>query len=153
MFVSSRSGDITKLNTIAIVNTTNESLSSKGVLSERIHRAAGPELLHECRSQLLGMNIVSEINNYYSIVKSSFLESSFPKTPLANIWAIPYNTTLFFGRISITLRAAIKILNYQVNTLVSRWGIKQLVISFGSIFFNSQGKSSAPTLNNSPDYL
>ena len=85
MFVSSRSGDITKLNTIAIVNTTNESLSSKGVLSERIHRAAGPELLHECRSQLLGMNIVSEINNYYSIVKSSFLEASFPKTPLANI--------------------------------------------------------------------
>ncbi|CAH3022801.1 unnamed protein product, partial [Porites evermanni] len=48
-----RSGDITKLNTIAIVITTNESLSSKGVLSERIHRAAGPELLHECRSQLL----------------------------------------------------------------------------------------------------
>ena len=82
MFGSSRSGDITKLNTIAIVNTTNESLSSKGVLSERIHRAAGPELLHECRSQLLGMDIVSEINKcYYSIVKSSFLESSFPKTP------------------------------------------------------------------------
>ena len=73
---------ITKLNTIAIVNTTNESLSSKGVLSERIHRAAGPELLHECRSQLLGMNIVSEIKKwYYSIVKSRFLESSFPKTP------------------------------------------------------------------------
>ena len=97
MFGSSRSGDITKLNTIAIVNTTNESLSSKGVLSERIHRAAGPELLHECRSQLLGMNIVSEINNYcyYSKVKSSFLESSFPKTPQANICVIPYNTTLF----------------------------------------------------------
>ena len=97
MFGSSRSGDITKLNTKAIVNTTNESLSSKGVLSERIHRAVGPELLHEFRSQLLGMNIVSEINNYcyYSKVKSSFLESSFPKTPEANICAIPYNTTLF----------------------------------------------------------
>ena len=81
MFGCSRSGDITKLNTIVIVNTTNESLSSKGVLSERIHRAAGPELLHECRSQLLGMNIVSEINNYYSLVKSSYVESSFPKTP------------------------------------------------------------------------
>ena len=49
-----RSGDITKLNTIAIVNTTNESLSSKGVISERIHHAAGPELLHECKTQLLG---------------------------------------------------------------------------------------------------
>lgn len=48
------SGDITKLNTIAIVNTTNESLSSKGMLSERIHRAAGPELLQECKTQLLG---------------------------------------------------------------------------------------------------
>ena len=49
-----RSGDITKLNTIAIVNTTNESLSNRGVLSERIHRAAGPELLQECKTQLLG---------------------------------------------------------------------------------------------------
>lgn len=49
-----RSGDITKLNTIAIVNTTNESLSNRGVLSERIHRAAGPELLQECKTQLHG---------------------------------------------------------------------------------------------------
>ena len=49
-----RSGDITKLNTIAIVNTTNESLSNRGVLSERIHRSAGPELLQECKTQLLG---------------------------------------------------------------------------------------------------
>lgn len=47
-------GDITKLNAIAIVNTTNESLSSKGVLSERIHQAAGPELLLECKTQLIG---------------------------------------------------------------------------------------------------
>ena len=53
-----RSGDITKLNTIAIVNTTNESLSNKGVLSDRIHRAAGPDLLHECKTQLLGEYIV-----------------------------------------------------------------------------------------------
>ena len=53
-FLIFRSGDITKLNTIAIVNTTNESLSSKGMLSERIHRAAGPELLQECKTQLLG---------------------------------------------------------------------------------------------------
>lgn len=47
-------GDITKLNTTAIVNTTNESLSSKGILSERIHKAAGPELLLECKTQLIG---------------------------------------------------------------------------------------------------
>ena len=51
-----RSGDITKLNTIAIVNTTNESLSNRGALSERIHVAAGPELLEECKKQLLGMS-------------------------------------------------------------------------------------------------
>lgn len=62
------SGDITKLNTIAIVNTTNESLSSKGVLSERIHRAAGPELLHECRSQLLGCRTgEAKISKGYSL--------------------------------------------------------------------------------------
>ena len=49
-----RAGDITKLNTTTIVNTTNESLSRKGILSERIHKAAGPELLLECKTQLIG---------------------------------------------------------------------------------------------------
>ncbi|EDO30294.1 predicted protein [Nematostella vectensis] len=47
-------GDITKLAADAIVNTTNESLSDRGALSERVHRAAGPELMQECRQQLLG---------------------------------------------------------------------------------------------------
>ncbi|XP_031571067.1 protein GDAP2 homolog [Actinia tenebrosa] len=47
-------GDITSLRATAIVNTTNESLSDKGELSQRIHSAAGPELLIECRQQLIG---------------------------------------------------------------------------------------------------
>ena len=49
-----RCGDITRLNTLAIVNTTNESLSNKSSLSERIHRMAGPELMLECKTQLMG---------------------------------------------------------------------------------------------------
>ena len=48
-----RAGDVTKLNTVAIVNSTNESLSVRGSLSERIHLAAGPDLLVECK-QLQG---------------------------------------------------------------------------------------------------
>ena len=55
-----REGDITQLRVDAIVHSTNETLSDRNPLSDRLFSKAGPGLRHEIQSEIKGNVIIKK---------------------------------------------------------------------------------------------
>lgn len=150
-------GDITKIKADAIVNAANETLLGGGGVDGAIHRAAGPELLQECR--LLGgcPTGQAKITKGYNLPAAYVIHTPGPvwhggKAGEAELLASCYRSSLIlaaenkcrsiaFSAISTgvygyPLEEAMRIALKEIVSFKSAYVMQVILVLFGARLFN-----------------